>query len=187
MSRSFDIFGTPLQGLKLLQRKPIGDDRGYLERLFCAEELKAAGIHQPIVQINRTLTRRKGAVRGMHFQLPPYAETKLVSCLRGVVFDVAVDLRKGSRTFLGWHGQELSATNLRSLLIPEGFAHGFQALTDDCELLYLHTAAYQSMAEGALNATDPRLAIEWPMEILEMSERDRCHPMLAIEFDGIEP
>jgi dTDP-4-dehydrorhamnose 3,5-epimerase len=186
MSRSFDIFDTPLQGLKLLQRKPIGDSRGYLERLFCAEEFKAAGVHKPIVQINHTFTRRKGAVRGMHFQLPPHAETKLVSCLHGEVFDVAVDLRKASPTFLKWHGKALSATNQRSLLIPEGFAHGFQALTDDCELIYLHTAAYRPEAECALNATDPHLAIAWPMEITELSDRDRGHPMLAADFDGIQ-
>jgi dTDP-4-dehydrorhamnose 3,5-epimerase len=186
MSLSFDVFDTPLQGLRLLQRKPIGDGRGYLERLYCAEEFKSAGVHKPITQINRTFTRHKGAVRGMHFQFPPHAETKLVSCLRGEVFDVAVDLRKASRTFLKWHGQALSATNQHSLLIPEGFAHGFQALTDNCELLYFHTAAYQPAAEGALNATDPRLAIAWPMDIMEMSDRDRNHPMLAVEFEGIE-
>ena len=122
----------------------------------------------------------------MHFQLPPHAETKLVSCLRGEIFDVAVDLRKNSPTFLQCHGEVLSESNHRSLLIPEGFAHGFQALSDDCELIYLHTAAYEASAEGALNAIDQRLAIAWPMVITEISDRDRRHPMLAADFEGIE-
>jgi len=119
--------------------------------------------------------------------LRPHAETKVVSCLHGEVFDVAVDLRRNSPTFLQWYGAVLSAANQRSLLIPEGFAHGFQALTDDCELIYLHTAAYQPSAEGAVNANDPRLAIMWPLEISEMSERDRAHSLLAAEFEGFEP
>lgn len=183
----FDFLSTPIAGLTLVQRRPIEDGRGFLARLYCAEEFKRAGVHQPISQINHTLTRSRGMVRGMHFQMPPHAETKLVSCLRGEVFDVAVDLRKNSPTFLKWHGEVLSTTNQRSLLIPEGFAHGFQALADDCELIYLHTAAYRQAAEGALNATDPRLAIAWPMEITELSGRDRSHPMLAADFEGIQP
>ena len=109
----------------------------------------------------------------------------MVSCLRGEVFDVAVDLRAGSPTFLRWHGEVLSAGNQRSLLIPRGFAHGFQALTDDCELLYLHSAAYAPGAEGAASALDPALAIRWPLDITDMSERDRGHPMLEPDFKGI--
>lgn len=183
----FDFAPTPIAGLMLVQRRRLEDSRGFLSRFYCAEEFKGAGLRQPISQINHTLTRCTGTVRGMHFQLPPHAETKLVSCLRGEVFDVAVDLRRNSPTFLNWHGEVLSAANQRSLLIPEGYAHGFQALTDDCELVYLHTAAYQPAAEGALNATDPRLAIAWPMAITEMSDRDRGHTMLTNEFDGVEP
>jgi dTDP-4-dehydrorhamnose 3,5-epimerase len=184
MSR-FDIADTPLAGLKLVERKPVGDSRGFFERFFCAEDLGDALAGKSIVQINHTLTAQKGAVRGMHFQRPPHAEIKFVSCLRGEVFDVAVDLRRNSSGFLKWHGEILSATNHRSLLIPDGFAHGFQALTDDCELLYLHTAAYEPLSEGALNATDPALAIAWPLAITEMSARDREHPMLSAAFEGI--
>ena len=183
----FDFVHTPIAGLMLVQRLRLEDSRGFLSRFYCAEEFNAAGVHQSIAQINHTLTRSKGAVRGMHFQSPPHAETKVVSCLHGEVFDVAVDLRKNSPTFLQWHGAVLSAENQRSLLIPEGFAHGFQALTDDCELIYLHTAAYQPAAEGAVYANDPRLAIAWPLDITEMSERDCAHPLLAVEFEGIEP
>jgi len=182
----FDFVDTPISGLMLVQRKRLEDSRGFLSRFYCAEEFKAAGMLRSIVQINHTLTRSRGAVRGMHFQRPPHAETKLVSCLHGAIFDIALDLRKNSPTFLRWHGTMLSAENQRSVLIPEGFAHGFQALTDDCELIYLHTAAYDPAAEGALNVRDPRLAIVWPQEITEISDRDRAHPLLAAEYEGIE-
>lgn len=176
---------TPIDGLMILQRFRIDDDRGFLSRVYAADEFRGAGLTKPIVHINHTLTRRRGAVRGMHFQLPPHAETKVVSCLRGEVCDVAVDLRRHSSTFLAWHAERLSPENQRSLLIPEGFAHGFQALTDDCELLYLHTAAYAPAAESAVNAIDPRLAIRWPIDIADLSERDRRHPMLTPAFEGI--
>lgn len=181
----FDFISTPLAGLMLVQRKVIEDQRGFLSRFYCSEEFRAAGINKPIAQINHTLTRKKGAVRGLHFQHPPYAETKLVNCLKGEIWDVAVDFRHGSPTFLQWHGEILSAENRKSLLIPEGCAHGFQALTEDCELIYLHTAAYHPEAEGALNVADPRLNIAWPLPIGDLSERDRAQPFLGPDFPGI--
>jgi len=181
----FDFIPTPLAGLTLVQRKAIEDQRGFLSRFYCADEFREAGLNKPITQINHTLTRNKGAVRGLHFQYPPHAETKLVSCLHGEIFDVAVDLRRGSPTFLHWHGVLLSAQNRQSLLIPEGFAHGFQALTGDCELIYLHTAAYHPEAEDALNAGDPRLGIAWPLAITGISERDRNHKLIEQDFQGI--
>lgn len=184
MSR-FDFIPTPLSDMKLVQRKAIEDHRGFLSRFYCAEEFRAAGIDKPIAQINQTLTRQKGAVRGLHFQHPPHAETKLVSCLKGEIFDVAVDLRRDSPTFLHWYGVILSAANRKSLLIPEGFAHGFQALTEDCELIYIHTATYHPDAEGALNVTDPKLNIAWPLPINDLSERDRNHPFIKSDFQGI--
>lgn len=177
---------TPLAGLKIIQRRCIEDSRGYFSRLFCADELLHLGFPGAIAQINQTLTRHCGAVRGMHFQNPPHAEVKLVSCLRGRVFDVVVDLRRGSPTFLSWYSVVLSAENRKSLLIPEGFAHGFQTLTDDCELLYLHSTAYAPAAEGALNALDPRLAIDWPLPIGDMSARDQQHLNLESDFPGIK-
>lgn len=185
MSNRFDILDTPLQGLKLLQRKPIGDSRGYLERLFCADDLQALISGKGIVQINHTLTAKRGTVRGMHFQHPPHAETKFVSCLRGEVFDAAVDLRRGSSTFLHWHAEVLSAGNHKTLIIPEGFAHGFQTLTEDCEMLYFHTAAYQPDAEGGLNVQDPRLAIRWPEAMTELSPRDAAHRLVTDDFSGV--
>ena len=181
----FDYFDTLLAGLKIVQRKPLEDSRGFLSRFYCAAEFKACGFNKPISQVNHTLTRQKGAVRGLHYQQPPHAETKLVSCLKGEVFDVAVDLRKDSPTFLHWHGEVLSDNNQRSLLIPEGFAHGFQTLTENCELVYLHSTPYVKEAEAALNVTDTRLGITWPLDITELSERDRLHPMIKNDFEGM--
>ena len=181
----FTFTDLPLIGLKLVERKRLGDRRGFLSRLFCAEELAITGWCQPIAQINHTYTAQKGVVRGMHYQIPPYAEMKLVSCIKGEVWDVAVDVRSGSPTFLHWHAERLSAINNRSLLIPEGFAHGFQTLTDDVTLLYCHSAAHSTEAERALNAQDPRLDISWPMAITETSIRDANHPMLDMKFKGV--
>jgi len=181
----FAVTDLPLSGLKLVERQNLGDSRGFLARMFCAEELALAGWVKPIAQINLTMTARQGTVRGMHFQQPPHSEMKLVNCMRGAVLDIAVDLRADSPTFLKWHAEELSAENRRSLLIPEGFAHGFQTLTDDCEMLYFHSVPYAPGSEGALNALDPALGINWPLEITEMSERDRRHPNLTEQFTGL--
>jgi len=185
MLNRFVVTDLTLVGLKLVERQCLGDARGFLSRLFCAEELGAAGWNQPVVQINHTYTARCGTVRGMHFQFPPHVEMKLVSCIHGEVWDVAVDMRTGSKTFLRWHAERLSAANGRAMLIPEGFAHGFQALSDDVELLYCHSAAYNSEAEAGLNPTDPKLAIVWPLQIAEVSARDAQHPMLNEQFAGV--
>ena len=184
MSR-FTVAATALDGLVCIQRQRHEDARGFFSRLFCADELATAGFRQPVAQINHTLTRRRGSVRGLHFQHQPHAEDKLVSCVRGDVFDVAVDLRKNSRAFLQWHAEVLSAENMRSLLIPKGFAHGFQALSDDVELIYLHSEPYAPGSEGGLNAHDPVLAIAWPLPFADLSDRDATHPYLTPEFGGI--
>jgi len=182
----FSIFDTPIAGLKVIERKPIEDHRGFLARIFCADQLKDAGWKRPIAQINQTVTKKRGAVRGMHFQNTPHAEIKLVSCLQGEVWDVAVDLRKNSPTFLRWHAEKLSLQNYRALLIPEGFAHGFQALSDDCELLYVHSSPYVREAEAGIRPNDPCLNISWPLELFEISSRDKEHPLLNDQFTGIE-
>lgn len=122
----------------------------------------------------------------MHFQRSPRAEMKLIRCLKGRVWDVAVDLRGGSSTFLKWHGEELSATNMKMVVIPEGCAHGFQVLEPDSELLYLHTAMYHKSAEGGVRYDDPCLAIDWPLEVVETSERDAAHPHLTEHFKGLD-
>jgi len=185
MSR-FVIKQTPIAGLQVIQRQPRGDERGYLERMFCSEELQSFIEARQLTQINHTRTAKTGTVRGMHFQYPPHAERKLVSCLRGEVFDVAIDLREASPTFLKWHAEILSEENHKTFAIPEGFAHGFQTLSDDCELLYFHTAAYQPTAEAGLNALDDRLSIKWPLPISERSARDLQHPALADDFAGMK-
>jgi dTDP-4-dehydrorhamnose 3,5-epimerase len=182
----FAIQSLPLSGLKLVERQRMGDARGFLSRLFCSHELALAGWTEPIAQINHSYTARRGTVRGMHFQYPPHTDAKLVSCLRGVVWDVAVDLRAGSPTFLQWHAQQLSPDNGCAMLIPAGFAHGFQTLSDDVELIYCHAAAHTPDFEGAFDALDPRLAIAWPLAIAERSARDQSHPLLEANFDGIQ-
>jgi dTDP-4-dehydrorhamnose 3,5-epimerase len=181
----FEVTEIPINGLKAIQRKPITDDRGFLSRFYCLEEFKIMGVNKSISQINQTLTKKTGAVRGMHYQIPPYAETKLVSCIKGEIFDVAVDLRKDSPTYLKWHAEILSAKNQKSFLIPEGFAHGFQTLSADCELIYLHTAPYSKEHERGLNCADKKINIVWPLEITEISERDRNQPMIQDDFEGI--
>jgi dTDP-4-dehydrorhamnose 3,5-epimerase len=174
-----------LTGLLRVERQRREDSRGFFSRLFCQEELAAAGADFPVCQANHTLTRRKGSARGMHFQREPHSDGKFVSCLRGEVFDVAIDLRRGSPTFLGWHAEILSAANQLSLLIPAGFAHGFQALTDDCELLYLHSRPYAAAAEGGVRLRDPSVGIQWPLEFVDISARDLNHPLIDAAFTGI--
>jgi dTDP-4-dehydrorhamnose 3,5-epimerase len=181
----FDLVDTPITDLKIVQRKPISDDRGFLSRLYCRDDFKLMGINKPISQINQTLTKKKGAVRGLHYQLTPFAESKLVTCIKGEIFDVAVDLRRDSPTYLSWHAEVLSENNHKSFLIPEGFAHGFQSLSDDCELIYLHTAPYSKEHERGLNYADKKLDINWPLEISEISDRDQTHTMIKDDFEGI--
>jgi dTDP-4-dehydrorhamnose 3,5-epimerase len=184
MSR-FNLNHTPIAGLNLVERLRTQDSRGFFSRFFCADMMQSLGFTQPVAQINHTHTARQGAVRGMHFQHPPYAEEKFVSCLRGQIYDVAIDIRRDSPTFLHWHGEILSAENARSLLIPKGFAHGFQTMTDDCELIYIHSQAYAAGAEGAINSRDPLIAIAWPLMFTDVSERDAAHPFLTPDFTGI--
>ena len=186
MNARFTSMGTPIQGLTVIERKPMGDERGRLVRLFCSEELSDLFAGRGIAQINHTHTGKSGTVRGMHYQHPPHAEMKMVMCLRGEVFDVAVDLRTGSPTFLRWHAEVLRPDNHKALLIPEGFAHGFQALTDGCELLYFHTAGYDPAAEGGLHPQDPALAIYWPKSVSGLSPRDAAHPLLDGGFRGLD-
>ncbi len=183
---TFSVTQTPLRGVAIVERGRREDSRGFFSRLFCADELRSAGFDAPVAQINHTLTHRRGAVRGLHFQHPPHAEIKFVSVLKGEILDVALDVRRNSPTFLRWHAEILSAENRRSLLIPRGFAHGFQTLTEHCELIYLHSCAYMPAAEAGLQATDPSLAIQWPLPISELSARDASHPLISSGFIGVE-
>ena len=182
----FHMKDLPLGGLKLIRFDPLKDRRGSLTRLFCAEELGSLWA-ETVVQANHTHTLLPGTIRGLHFQRPPRAEKKLVVCLRGKVWDVAVDLRKGSPTFLRWHGEVLSAANHQAILIPEGFAHGFQTLSPDVEMVYFHSAPHVAEAEGGIRPSDPRLEIAWPQPVTEISDRDGCHPLLDPGFTGLIP
>jgi dTDP-4-dehydrorhamnose 3,5-epimerase len=175
----------PLAGLKLVTRQPMGDSRGFLSRIFCADELALAGWNGPVAQVNHTYTARAGTVRGMHYQRPPHAEMKLVSCIHGAVWDVVVDLRAGSPSFLRWHAERLSAEQATAMLVPEGFAHGFQTLTENVEMIYCHSAAYNADAEAGLKPQDPKLAIAWPLPISDLSQRDAGHSLLTESFTGI--
>lgn len=178
---------TAIAGVQRVSSQRLGDSRGHLARLFCADELRGAGWHGPVAQVNLTHTARRGTVRGLHHQHPPHGEMKLVSCLRGEVWDVAVDLRRGSPTFLQWHGERLSGDNGVALLIPEGCAHGFQTLTDEVDMLYCHSAAHAPQAEGGVHPLEPRLALPWPLPIGELSARDAGHPLLAADYAGVNP
>ncbi len=179
------VTDLPLDGLRQVERCTVGDHRGFFARLFCAETLAATGWKKPIAQINHTHTAKQGMIRGLHFQYPPNAEIKLVSCIRGEIWDVAVDIRAGSPTFLHWHAVHLSRDNGRALLIPEGFAHGFQALTEDVEIVYCHSRAYSPESEGGLHPGDPRLDIPWPHPVTELSLRDGAHSLIAADFKGV--
>ena len=181
----FLLRDTPISSLAVIDRRPIGDSRGYLERLYCSTALEDVLGKRKIEQINHTFTSQAGTVRGLHFQHFPCAEYKLVSCLHGKIFDVAVDLRRGSPTFLQWHGEILSGENFRMMCIPEGFAHGFQTLTNDCELIYFHTAAYSAEYEDGLNALDPILNITWPVDVSERSIRDQGFKLVSSTFSGL--
>ncbi len=176
---------APLAGAYIIELEPLIDERGLFARTFCLREFSAIGFDGQIVQINHSVTRKKGTIRGMHFQHPPACEIKIIRCVEGAVFDVMVDLRAGSPTFLKWHSVELSQGNMRMVYIPEGFAHGFQVLTDHATLIYHHSAFYSPEHEGGGRYNDPSLKIRWPLKAGEVSERDRNHPLLGKDFLGI--
>ena len=178
------IAKTPIAGVYLASTDVRRDHRGVFSRLFCRDDLAVAGFGE-IAQINHSRTRERGAIRGLHFQFPPKAEAKWVRCLRGRVFDVAVDLRQGSPTFLDWFAVELDPDQMNALHVPRGCAHGLQVLEPDSELLYLHSESYAPAHEGGLRFDDPRLAIAWPLPVTDLSERDRAHPLIDASFQGI--
>ena len=175
----------PLDGVAVIDSEPFIDHRGAFARFFCEEELSEIIGDRHIVNVNFSRTDQKGAIRGLHFQYPPKAEMKFVRCIRGAVYDVIVDVRRDSSTFLKWFGIELSAENMKMLCVPEGFAHGFQVLEESSEMLYLHTEFYSRDHEGALRYSDPALGIDWPLEPNDISDRDRYHPLISEGFQGV--
>ena len=176
---------TAIAGLWELETVPRSDERGSLTRVFCAQAVLKVAPDLRFVQVNHSITKRRGTIRGMHFQRSPSAEWKLIRCLRGRVFDVAADLREGSPTFGRWHSVELSEDNQRQILIPPGCAHGFQALVDGCELLYQHSEAYAPEREDGVRHDDPRLAVPWPEPVTGLSPRDRGFRLVGADFRGV--
>lgn len=182
---SLNSKNLPLEGLKRIARQVLTDERGSFARIFCAAELAQSGWRKAVAQINHSFTKSRGTVRGLHFQREPSREMKLVSVLRGEIWDVAVDLRPNSDTYLCWHAEHLSAQNSLAMMIPEGFAHGFQSLCDDVELVYCHSVPYEPKAEDGINPLDETLAIDWPIAITSMSLRDRNLPHIDGRFLGV--
>jgi dTDP-4-dehydrorhamnose 3,5-epimerase len=177
---------TLLEGARVVELEKRGDDRGFFARSFCEHEFAAGGLETRFVQINNSLTLKKGTLRGLHYQLPPAAEVKVVRCVRGALWDAIVDLRPGSQTFMKWYGAELSADNRLMMYVPRGFAHAILTLTDDVEAIYLVSAFYGLKQERGLRWNDPAFGIEWPIEPVEISPKDAKWPDFDEEFHGVE-
>jgi dTDP-4-dehydrorhamnose 3,5-epimerase len=177
---------TPIAGAYYIELESFLDERGLFARTFCQREFAQIGFHKQIIQINHSVTGQKGTIRGMHYQLPPASETKIIRCIQGKVFDVMVDIRAGSPTFKQWYGVELSKDNMRMVYIPEGFAHGFQTLTDNTELIYHHSAFYTQDLERGLRFNDVALSIKWPLPVGSISPKDQSYPLIDNNFKGIK-
>jgi dTDP-4-dehydrorhamnose 3,5-epimerase len=176
---------TSLKGSYVLTLEPIEDERGWFARTYCKNEFLSIGHNKEWVQMNHSFTKQKATVRGMHYQRPPYGEIKLVRCIAGSVYDVIIDLRADSASYLQYFGIELSAVNKKMIYIPEGFAHGFQALSNDAELLYSHSQFYLPGVEAGVRYNDLAINIKWPLELTNISERDNSHPFIDANFKGL--
>lgn len=174
---------TPVEGTFLIELERRGDDRGFFARFFCAQEFGKHGLETGFVQMNNSLTARKGTLRGMHYQMPPAAEVKVVRCVRGALFDVVADLRPDSTSYGQWFGAELSAENRSMMYVPRGCAHGFLTLTDNAEALYLASTPYAPEQERGVRFDDPWLSIRWPTQPAEMSDKDGAWP----SYDATHP
>lgn len=173
---------TGLSGAFVIEQEPRGDERGFFARAFCVKELAQAGLNPAIVQINNSLSRHQGTLRGIHYQLAPKAEDKIVRCIQGALYDVMVDLRPDSPTFLKHFGVELTAENRKSVYVPKGFGHAYLTLTDNTEAFYLTTEYYAPDRERGLRYNDPRLAIDWPITPQIVSDKDRAWPEFSPEY-----
>lgn len=170
---------SPLRGAFVVELEERTDDRGFFARAFCAKEFADHGINDKVVQANVSYNHVAGTLRGMHYQVPPAAETKFLRCTRGAIFDVIVDLREGSATRGQHFGAELTAANRKAILVPEGFAHGFVTLADESEVLYLVSEFYTPGCERGLRFDDPKLGIQWPRPVAVISEKDASWPLLG--------
>jgi dTDP-4-dehydrorhamnose 3,5-epimerase len=177
---------TPLAGAMLIDLEQRGDERGFFARVFCEKEFAAHGLPERFVQVNSSLSRATGTLRGMHYQLPPAAEVKVVRCIRGSLFDVIVDIRPDSPTFKRFFGAVLSAENRQMIVVPQGFAHGFITLEDNSEAFYFVSSAYSPENERGIRFDDPAISIEWPIHPVDVSTKDKSWPNFDFEFHGLE-
>jgi dTDP-4-dehydrorhamnose 3,5-epimerase len=180
------LVATEIAGVLIVESTLFRDARGSFVRFFCARDLEDVLGERRIVQVNHSLTRLVGAIRGFHYQPPPHAEMKFVRCLKGRVWDVILDLRKGSSTFLKWHAQELSGEGGHMIVVPEGCAHGFQVLQENSEMLYLHTEFFNPEADSRVCYNDPLLKIKWPLPVTEITAADREQASLPQDFLGFD-
>ena len=185
LDKKLSKISTRFKGLFVLKQNIFEDERGSFSRIYCHEELKEID-NINIKQVNHSYSKEKGTTRGMHYQYNPDCEVKIIKCLKGSIFDVVIDIRKDSPTFLNYFSIELSSENQEMIYIPKGFAHGFQTLEDDTELLYLHSNTYTPDNEGALNINDPLLNISWPLDFTNISKKDLEHKFIDSTFKGIE-
>ncbi len=174
-----------LAGAFTIDVQPFQDNRGFFTRVFCENEFGDHGLVRHFVQANHSGTQGKGVIRGMHFQYPPYSEVKLVKCVEGAIFDVIVDVRAGSPTFLQWVGAELTAGNKKMMYVPAGFAHGIQTLTDYSEITYMVSNFYNKESEGGIRYNDEKVGIEWPLPVSLVSEKDQAIPLVDAQFKGV--
>ena len=174
---------TSLDGVRLVELERVGDDRGYFARTFCVREFSANGLQTSFVQHSISRTTRTGSIRGMHFQRSPYEEVKLIRCLKGAIYDVLIDIRPASSTYMRWEAYELTDKNERELYVPAGIAHGFQSLQSDTEVSYLISAYFAPESAAGIRYDDPAFAIAWPLPVADISDRDRSWP----EYLGAMP
>jgi dTDP-4-dehydrorhamnose 3,5-epimerase len=183
--KRFKINKTSFSDLFSVNLKPLKDNRGQFKRLYCNDEFISIMDNKPISQINYTFTKKKGSVRGLHYQIKPFSEKKIITCIKGEVYDVALDLRKNSPTFLKHFSIILSEKNNKMIVIPEGFAHGFQTLKENCEMMYFHSKPFNSKSERGINSLDPKLNIKWPLNFTKITYKDKNYSLLKIDFKDI--
>ena len=182
----FKKINTKIKDLIVVNRNIFIDSRGSLLRIFSKKGFNKLGYADLVDSINVTEVKHKGTIKGFHFQKPPHSEIKIVTCIKGSISDVAIDLRSTSKTFLSHHTEKLSERNKKSIVIPKGFAHGFQALEDNCIILYLHSNSYQKKSESGLNVLDKKLNVKWPIKIYKISARDRGFKYIDNNFKGLK-
>tara|TARA_B100000809_G_scaffold96015_1_gene94602 strand:+ start:163 stop:729 length:567 start_codon:yes stop_codon:yes gene_type:complete len=181
-----EFIKTPLEGAYLINLEKYEDERGFFARVFCESEFQEMGLSSEFIQVNNSLTGSKGTIRGMHYQLEPSAEVKIVRCIRGSLYDAIIDLRPDSSSFCKWFGSELSAENRQMMYVPKGFAHGFLTLEDNTETFYFASNSYSPDLERGIRFDDPYFGIEWPIPVTESSQKDKSCPDFDPELHGVD-